>query len=115
LERGINLSAKTEHKHRTRNNFIKLRSYCAAKKRAELIERKCKWFDDQRKHVLSRDVWYSWLMFVRRFKLAKKFLQRADNGMDRNQKFKAFAIFKNAKAKEVIESYDKNIDELKKR
>lgn len=45
LERGVNLTAKTVHRHRTRNNFIKFRNQCAAEKRKEFIDKKCEWFE----------------------------------------------------------------------
>ena len=63
---------------------MKFRAQALALKRKEYIDKKCEWFNQQRKHVTIRDVWYSWVMFIRRFKLAKKFLKRADNGIDRN-------------------------------
>jgi hypothetical protein len=67
LERALDLTVKTERRHRTRNNFIKLREKCAAEKRREFIEKKCQWFEQQRSQVFKRDVWYAWLLFIRRF------------------------------------------------
>jgi hypothetical protein len=54
-------------------------------------------------------------MFIRRFKLAKKFLARADNGIDRNLKFSALATWNQYMANETLDMYNKNIDELKSR
>lgn len=77
LERGVNLTAKTVYRHRLRNNFIKFRKQCAEAKRKEFVEKKCEWFEAQRQHLTKRDIWQSWLMFIRQFKLGKKFLNRA--------------------------------------
>jgi hypothetical protein len=103
------------HRHRTRNNFIKLRNQCAAGKRKEFIDKKCDWFAAQRSQVCKRDVWYSWLMFIRRFKLGKKFLDRANNGIQRNAQFNALAKWKQAMATQTLNMYNENIFELKRR
>jgi len=54
-------------------------------------------------------------MFVRRFKLAKKFLDRADNGIVRNIKFAYLARWKQEMATLTLNMYTDNIDELKRR
>ena len=77
LDRGLALTEKTVKRHRLRNNFIKFRAKAAERKRLEFIRAKCEWFEQQRRSVTKRDCWYSWLMYIRRFKLAKKFLDRA--------------------------------------
>jgi hypothetical protein len=109
------ITAKTVLRHRTRNNFIKFRTLALAVKRAEFIEKKCQWFEQQRAHLCKRDVWYAWIMFIKRFKLGKKFLQRADNGIDRNLKFDALTRWKQAMATMTITMYNDNISELKRR
>lgn len=84
LDRAVQLTAKTEKRHRSRNNFLKFKAQCDAEKRKEFIDKKCEWFEQQRKSTTTKDCWCSWLMFIRRFKLAKKFLDRAQNGIHRN-------------------------------
>lgn len=113
--RGSDIYEKLFQRLKIRNNFNKLRVKCAQKKRQEFIERKEKWFELQRQSLLKRDVWQSWLLFVKNFKLAKKFLGRAQNGMDRNQKFNALATWKQAMANKTLEMYNANIGELKRR
>lgn len=54
-------------------------------------------------------------MFNRRFRLAKKFLDRADNGIKRNIKFDALARWKQAMATQTLNMYNDNINELKRR
>ncbi len=54
-------------------------------------------------------------MFIKRFKLGKKFLLRADNGIDRNLKFDALARWKQAMATMTLNMYNDNIAELKRR
>lgn len=39
-------------------------------------------------------MWFTWLDYVRVFKLARKFLKRADLGMDRGQRSIAFYKWK---------------------
>ena len=45
LERGVNITAKTVLRHRTRNNFMKFRAQALALKRKEYIDKKCEWFN----------------------------------------------------------------------
>ena len=115
LERGVWLSAKIEKRHRTRNNFNKFLAQATAAKRKEFIDKKCEWFEQQRKQTTTRDCWCSWLLFVRRFKLAKKFLDRGASGIQRNQKFVAMANWKQAMANREIKIYNDNIAELQRR
>jgi hypothetical protein len=52
---------------------------------------------------------------MRSFKLAKKFLNRANKGVERNRKFDAMARWKQAIATHTQNIYLENIDELKRR
>ena len=115
LERSVALTAKTVYRHRLRNNFLKFRKQAAAAKRHEFVEKKCDWFEAQRQHLTKREVWQSWLMFMRSFKLAKKFLNRANKGVERNRKFDVMARWKQAIATHTQNIYQENIDELKRR
>lgn len=115
LERGVWLCAKIEKRHRTRNNFHKFKAQSDAARRKEFIDKKCEWFEQQRRQSTTRDCWCSWLMFIRRFKLAKRFLDRAENGIQRNLKFAALANWKQAMANREIAIYNMNIGELKRR
>jgi hypothetical protein len=51
-------------------------------------------------------------MFVKRFKLAKKFLERGANGINRNHKFATFAKWKKVMANMTLNMYNENIREL---
>lgn len=54
-------------------------------------------------------------MFIRRFKLGKKFLDRANNGIQRNALFDALSRWKQAMATQTLNMYNDNIFELKRR
>ena len=54
-------------------------------------------------------------MFMRSFKLAKNFLNRANKGIERNRKFDAIARWKQAIATHTQHIYLENIEELKRR
>jgi len=74
LERGVNKTAKVELKHKMRSGFAKWRLNATAKRREDYIDKKRIWFLTQRQKLTKKDVWFSWLQFIRRYKLAKKFV-----------------------------------------
>ena len=51
--------------------------------RAERIQARVDWFNKKRAHNTSNDCYQSWRLFVKRYKLAKRFLMRSANGIDK--------------------------------
>jgi len=115
LEDGIFKTAKTVYRKRLRANFIKFRDQCAKEKRGEFVKNRMLWFAQNRRSATKKDVWMSWLMFIKQYKLAKKFLNRANNCIGRNLESDAFSIWRGLVAKHNEDLYESNIEELHKR
>ena len=101
LEDALFKSSKTCYKNKLRNNFIKFRDQTRAKSRAEHIEARCVWLNSVRKAATTKDVWYELVAHKKRVQLAKRFLNRAINGIDRNDKSDAFARWKETRACQI--------------
>lgn len=86
--------SKVMQRRRLRNNFNKYRKKVMELKRKEFIEKKSDWFKALREGTTTKDVWFTWLLYIRQYKLAKKFLFRANNGVERNLKSDAFCIWR---------------------
>lgn len=115
LERACEKISHVEHKHKLRNNFIKFRVMAAAKKRQLYVIKKSDWFAQMRRGNSLKDMWFTWLEYVRVFKLARKFLKRADLGMDRGQRSIAFYKWKQCIVDQKHQVYNDNIQELQQR
>ena len=101
LERACDKMNKVEHTHKLRMAFYKYRAQAAAAKRAEYIESKCQSFAETRRKTQLKDFWITWTEYIRVFKLAQKFLNRANLGMDRGQRSRAFYKWRQLMVNEV--------------
>jgi len=81
----------------------------------EFINQKCDWFASQRQHNTKKDVWFTWLRFIKQFMLGKKFLNRASHGIDRNLCGSALIKWKQMVSKKTQKVFENNINELKRR
>ena len=95
LDSGMELLKKTEHKHRMRFWFAKLRTQAKATRRGEHINGRCDWIDMTRSRGNLKDCLATWKENVRKLKLARKFMLRAMNGLVRNECGRAFKRWKN--------------------
>jgi hypothetical protein len=86
-----------------------------AVKRMEFINKKCDWFASQRDAVTKKDMWFTWLKYIRVYKLAKKFLLRSQNGINRNSCGSAFIRWKQMVHKQTQKLFEDNIKELLRR
>ena len=68
-----------------------------------------------RRNNLVKDCFGQWTMFIRRFKLATKFLKRSNNGIEQSMKNEAFTNWKKCvfKARKMV--FEENIEELGRR
>ena len=101
LDQAMEKLKKTERKHRLRNNFHKLRAQAKATRRGVHIQARCDWFDLTRKGNSLKECMATWKENVRKLKLARKFMQRAMNGVARNLTGAAFKKWKNVQATEI--------------
>lgn len=83
VEDGAVLGAKIMTKRRLRNNFNKYLNQVKAHRRAEHIENRVKWFQETRAKATKNDCYQSWRLFLRKQSLAKKFLMRSSNSLDK--------------------------------
>jgi hypothetical protein len=109
------LAQKIIVRRRLRNNLAKLRAQVKKVKRAEHIEEKVNWFRETRARNSSNDCFQSWRLFVKRFKLAKRFLFRSANGIDRQLCNQAFGVWKQMCSQLKQRVFVDNIQELKRR
>jgi hypothetical protein len=111
---GMDMAAtklkKTEHKRRLRIWFAKLRTNTKAKKRGENITARCDWLTLTRHNANLKDCWLGWKHHLRTQKLAKKFLDRAMNGMKRNAERDAFMKWKQLCSTQVQMAYEEDIE-----
>jgi hypothetical protein len=81
-------------RRRLRNNFQKWLRQVKALRRAEHIAKKAGWFTDTRGETSKNDCFQSWRLFVKRHKLAKKFLMRSAGSIDKQLANEAFSVWK---------------------
>ena len=95
LDQGMTILKKTEKKHRLRYWLHKLRAQTKADRREQHINSRCDWLDLCRNNGNLKDCIATWRENVRKLKLARKFMQRAVNGLQRNAVGEAFKKWKN--------------------
>ena len=103
------------YKRKLRNNFNKLKEKVAAVKRAEHIHKRLNWFGQTRASATLNDCLQSWRLFVKRHKLAKKFLMRSSNALDKQLVNEAFSVWKQMCSTKRQQVYLDNIQELNRR
>lgn len=102
-------------RRRLRNNFQKWLGKVKAIRRAEHIARKADWFTDTRSSTSKNDCFQSWRLFVKKHKLAKKFLARSAGSIDKQMANQAFSIWKQMCSVKRQRLYLDNIAELGRR
>ena len=78
-----------------RNNLYKFRDQAKKTRRGHHINARCDWFDLMRSNNSLKDCMATWKDNVRKLKLARKFMQRAMNGVTRNLVGMSFKKWKN--------------------
>ena len=88
------LAGKIVYKRRLRNNFQHFLKQVKAMNRNEHINKRLDWFSGTRSRASLNDVLQSWRLFVKRHKLAKKFLIRSANTLDKQLLNEGFSVWK---------------------
>lgn len=91
---GAALGDKLVKKRRLRNNFNKLKRQVKAMQRVDHINKRVAWFMGVRASASKNDCYQSWRLWMKKYKLAKKFLMRASNGLDKQLVNEGFSIWK---------------------
>ena len=112
LDEAMEKLKKTEHKHRMRHWFNKLRTQAKATRRGQHITARCDWFDLTRSNANLKDCIATWKENVRKLKLARKFMNRAMNGVVRNAVGAAFKKWKNVQATDMQMTYMEEADNM---
>ena len=108
----MTLLNKTEHKHRMRHWFAKWRTQGKAVRRGEHVTARCDWLELTRNNTNLKDCIYTWRENVRKLKLARKFMQRAVHGVERNEVGMAFKKWKNVQSTEIQMAYMEEADNM---
>ena len=112
LDQAMNILKKTEHKRRLRIWLAKFRTQAKAVRRENHINNRCDWFDLMRNNNSLKDCVATWKENVRKLKLARKFMQRAMNGLARNECGMAFKRWKNVQATEIHMGFMEEADNM---
>jgi hypothetical protein len=112
---GATLGAKIMYRRRLRNNFNKLKKQVKALQRVEHIQKRVAWFIGVRQSASKNDCYQSWRLWVKNWRLAKKFLMRSSNGLDKHLVNEGFGIWKQACSIKRQKLYLSNIEELNRR
>jgi hypothetical protein len=115
IQDGAVLGAKIMARRRLRNNFQKWLGQVKAGRRSEHIARKADWFTGTRAATSTNDCYQSWRLFVKKHKLAKKFLARSAASIDKQTANEAFSIWKQMCSVKRQRLYLDNIAELGRR
>lgn len=102
-------------KRRLKNNFKKWLAKCKEMKRQDHIAKKAAWFTNTRSATSLKDCYMSWILFVKKIKMAKKFIARSGNSIDKRMANEAFSKWKQFCSKKRQKVYLDNIEELSKR
>jgi len=112
---GAQRGSKIMQKRRLRNNFVKYLAKVKELRRLEHIMKRVSWFSDTRSATSKNDCYQSWRLFIRQHKLAKKFLVRSSNSLDKQLANDGFSKWKQMCSKKRQKLYLDNIDELNRR
>ena len=107
--------AKVMQKRRMRNNFNKWLDKVKSMRRADHIASKVQWFTNTRSNTSANDCFQSWRLYIRRYKLAKKFLMRSGSSIDKQLANEAFSVWKQMCSVKRQKLYIDNIEELERR
>ena len=109
------LAEKVMQRQKLRNNFIKYRLKASMLKREENILGRVDWFQEVRGRATANDVYQSLRLYCRSRKLAKKFIFRLTNSIDKSMKGESFSTWKQLCSKARQKIFIDNIEELNKR
>ena len=73
------------------------------------------WFGDTRNGMSRNDCFQSWRLYIRKYKLAKKFLTRSCASIDKQLTNEGFSIWKQLVSVKRQRLYIDNIEELNRR
>lgn len=94
IDQGMTILKKTEKKHRLRNWLYRWRDQGKAVRRGQHVSARCDWLDLIRNNNSLKECVAQWRENVRKIKLGKKFINRALNGIARNNVGYAFKHWK---------------------
>lgn len=83
IQDGAELGAKIMTRRRLRNNFNRYHHKVKELKRLEHIEKRVAWFNETRNNNTKLDSYQSWKLYIKQYKLAKKFILRSSNSLDK--------------------------------
>ena len=115
VQGGAELGAKVMARRRLRNNFMKFLAKVKELRRLEHIEKKVAWFGGTRGATCKNDCFQSWRLYVKRYKLAKKFLVRSCASIDKQLANEGFSVWKQMCSVKRQRLYLDNIEELNRR
>lgn len=115
IDTGLTRLQKIITRGRLRAGFVKYRQCAKDHKRAEFVMKRQDWMIMMRGNASLKDCWKGWLHYIKTIQLARRFMNRAQNGMERNARSDAFFKWKAAMANEIHQSYEMNITELNTR
>ena len=94
IQDGAELGAKVMARRRLRNNFHKYHRKVKELKRYDHIIKRVQWFNETRSATTMNDCYQSWRLYIKRYKLAKKFILRSSNSLDKQLVNEGFSIWK---------------------
>lgn len=115
IQDGAELGAKVMARRRLRNNFNKYHRKCKELKRFDHIMKRVQWFNETRNYTTTNDCYQSWRLYIKRYKLAKKFILRSSNSLDKQLVNEGFSIWKQMCSRKKQKLYIDHIQELDKR
>lgn len=115
VQDAAELGAKIMARRRLRNNFNKYLRKVREVKRLEHIQNRVAWFNQTRSAATANDCYQSWKLYIKRSKLAKKFILRSSNSLDKQLINEGFSVWKQMCSKKRQKLYLDHIEELEKR
>ena len=79
------------------------------------MNKRHEWFSNNRNMRIKNDVFQSLRLFVKRYQLSKKFLQRSANSIDKQLTNEAFSLWKQMCSTKRQQIFLDNISELNRR
>lgn len=81
-------------RRRLRNNFNKYHRKVKELRRFDHIIKRVQWFGETRSRTTKNDCYQSWRLYIKRYKLAKKFILRSSNSLDKQLVNEGFSVWK---------------------
>lgn len=83
IDEGCARGAKLMEKIKLKNNFYRYRDQVQKCKRGEQVNKRMDWFTATRSQTLTSDLFQTWKLYVKQYKMAKKLLMRSANDLDK--------------------------------